>query len=249
MTEAVLPTLTGETPELMEPLDLGQMLTEDDTPVDNLFSEKQQRLLVESLYGSWVGMGASVESPAGKFLAAANVAVYYGLHQPPIVPDVFLSLDVEVPEDWYAKNKRSYFVWEFGKVPEVAVEIVSNAHGQEDSRKLQLYARIGVDYYVIVDPTRQLSTTLLRVYERRQRAYVRLTEGWLEGVQLGVRLWEGVYEGKHSTWIRWHDRSGALLLTGAERAEQERLRAEQEYQRAERLAAQLRTLGVEPDSL
>jgi hypothetical protein len=40
--------------------------------------------------------------------------------------------------------------------------------------------------------------------------------------------------------LRWWDEQGNLLLTGEERAEQER-------QRAERFAAQLRALGVEID--
>jgi len=31
-------------------LDIAALITEDDTPVDNLPSEKQQRLLTESLY-------------------------------------------------------------------------------------------------------------------------------------------------------------------------------------------------------
>ena len=44
-------------------------------------------------------------------------------------------------------------------------------------------------------------------------------------------------------WLRWIDREGRLIPTGAEQAEQ----AEQERQRAERLAARLRELGVEPD--
>jgi len=58
-------------------------------------------------------------------------------------------------------------------------------------------------------------------------------------VGLGVRLWRGVYEGIVEMWLRWYDQEGNLLLTGAERVEHER-------QRAERLAAQLRALGVEP---
>ena len=32
---------------------IGNLLTEDDEPLDNLFSAKQQRLLVEPLYSSW----------------------------------------------------------------------------------------------------------------------------------------------------------------------------------------------------
>lgn len=244
MAEVRLIQMPGETLELLVP-DVTQLVTEDDTPVDNLFSEKQQRLLVESLYTSW----------QGKYLAAANVAIYYSVHQPPVVPDVFLSLDVQVPENWYDKGKRSYFVWEFGKVPEVVIEIVSNTQGEENGRKRELYAQIGVSYYVIFDPTRQLSDAALRVYEQRRRAFQPMEDGWFEGVQLGVRLWEGEYEGKHAVWLRWYDRDRRLILTGAEhveqerqRAEQERQRAEQERQRAERLAAQLRALGVAPEA-
>jgi len=44
------------------------LITEDDTPVDNLPSEKQQRLLTEPLYSAWSGPGAG-----RTFLAAANV--------------------------------------------------------------------------------------------------------------------------------------------------------------------------------
>ena len=71
------------------------LVTEDDTPVDNFPSAKQQRLLVESLYSSWAGPGEG-----RTFLADANVGLFYTVHQPPLVPDFFLSLDVEVAEDW-----------------------------------------------------------------------------------------------------------------------------------------------------
>jgi Uma2 family endonuclease len=57
-----------------------------------------------------------------------------------------VSLDVQVAEDWYAKRQRSYFVWEFGKAPELALEIVSNREGDELGRKRYLYARIEVLY-------------------------------------------------------------------------------------------------------
>ena len=45
-------------------VDIADLITEDDTPVDNLPSAKQQRLLVESLYSSWQGPGEG-----GPFLA------------------------------------------------------------------------------------------------------------------------------------------------------------------------------------
>ena len=57
--------------------DVEHLVIEDDTPVDNLFSEKQQRLLTEPLYCSWAAENR-------KFLTAANVAVFYGLRLPPM---------------------------------------------------------------------------------------------------------------------------------------------------------------------
>lgn len=220
---------------------IDHIITEDDTPVDNFFSEKQQRLLTEALYASWAGPGEG-----RPFLAMANVGLFYMVFQPPLVLDVLLSLDVQAPDDPWPKQNRSYFVWEYGKPPNVVIEIVSNREGQEDSFKLRRYAEIGVTYYAIFDPAQQLSTRVLRLYGLRQGVYVEMDTGWLEGLDLGLALWDGSYEGLNATWLRWVDEAGAVIASGAERAEQERQRAEQEHQRAERLVAQLRALGVEP---
>jgi Uma2 family endonuclease len=118
--------------------DVQCLVTEDDTPVDNLPSEKQQRLLTEPLYSSWVGPGA--DRP---FLAAANVGIFYLARNPAIVPDMFLSLDVQVAEEWWRKEHRSYFLWEFGKPPDLVVEIVSNTEGDEDRGKSRNMPRCG----------------------------------------------------------------------------------------------------------
>ena len=40
-------------PILHPPPEFEALITEDDTPVDNLPSEKQQRLLTEPLYSRW----------------------------------------------------------------------------------------------------------------------------------------------------------------------------------------------------
>lgn len=204
------------------------LVTEDDTPVDNLPSEKQQRLLTEPLYSSWAGPGAG-----RPFLAAANVGIFYIARNPAIVPDMFLSLDVEVAQEWWQKEHRSYFLWEFGKPPEVVIEIVSNTEGGEDGEKRQRYARMRVTYYVIYDPLRQVMSDVLTVYRLSGFAYERQANAQFPDLQLGLTLWDGVYEGKHDTWLRWTDERGVVIPTGKERAEQERQRAEQERQRAE----------------
>ena len=241
--------------------DANLLVTEDDTPVDNFASEKQQRLLVGSLYSSLQNQ---------TFLAAANVGVYHRDKEPPIVPDVFLSLDVQAPENWWEKQNRCYMVWRFGKPPEVVIEIVSNQEGDELGKKLQIYEQMRVSYYIVYDSTQQLGENILRVYELRGRRYFETSETWLEQVGLGVTLWEGEFEGRQDTWLRWCYQDGSVLLTGDElvqqerqrteqerqRAEQEKQRAEQERQRAEQaeeraqlLAERLRAMGIDPDSV
>ena len=79
---------------------------------------------------------------------------------------------------------------------------------------------------------------------------------------MGVKLWHGEYENSTATWLRWCDRHGKVIPTGKERgdaalsyAHQEKVRAEQEKSRAdtadsraERLAEQLRALGITPET-
>jgi Uma2 family endonuclease len=228
--------------ELPPAPDTSHLITEDDTPVDNLASEKNQRLLSEALYSSWAGPG-----PGRPFLVAANVGLFAVPRNPAIVPDVLLSLDVTIPEDWW--TIRSYFMWEFGKAPDVVIEIVSNRKGEEQGTKRLEYARIGVPYYIIYDPRQNLRGDVLEVYELRAREYVRRPDAWLPNIGLGVTLWPGAFEGRHDTWLRWCDQGGEVIPTGAERAEIERQRVEIERQRAERLAEKLRELGVDPDRL
>ncbi len=213
-----------------------KIVTEDDQPMVNLFSEKQQRLFTRSLYSSWTPPpppeDVKKSKTRRKFLAAANVGIFFAMHDKPLVPDFFLSLDVEPHQNWYEKQHRTYFVWEFGKVPELVLEIVSNRKGKELESKFKDYARMGVTYYVVYDPQRRLSKEVLTVYELgfgkryRPRKDLRLPE-----LGLSLTLWRGVFETHRDTWVRWCDAKGELILTGEERAasaeaELEKLRAE-----------------------
>ncbi|MBI3246162.1 MAG: Uma2 family endonuclease [Deltaproteobacteria bacterium] len=232
---------------MLEPLpdiapDIDALVTEDDTPVDNLPSEKQQRLLTEPLYSSWRGSGEN-----RPFLAAANVGVFSQTRTPAIVPDIFLSLDVTVAQEWWRKEHRSYFIWEFGKPPDLVLEIVSNTEGGEDTEKRRKYAWMRVLFYVIYDPQLQIMPEVLTVYRLQGLQYERQDTAQFPWLKLGLTLWEGEFEGKVDTWLRWTDEQGVLIPTGKERAEQEHQRAEQEHQRAERFAALLRQAGIDPE--
>jgi len=204
--------------EDQSPFDIADLITEDDEPADNFLSAKQQRLLVEPLYSS-----AKLTRP---FLADSNVAIYSTPRAQPIVPDMFLSLGAQVADEWWEKANRSYLLWEFGKAPEVVVEIVSNEKGNEDGHKLREYAALAILYCVIYDPQRLLSNEIVRVYQLVAGEYLLRPDFRLPGVELSLTYWYGTFEDKTALWLRWSDPTGNIILTGAERAEQERRRAE-----------------------
>jgi hypothetical protein len=190
------------------------------------------------------------------FIAAANVGVFYSPKLDPVVPDAFVSLNVQMPTDWSQKQNRSYFVWEFGKIPEVAIEVVSNRKGKELGAKKDDYNRIGVAYYAVFDPLKQIQEpeqmngSLLRVYVLTAGKYVELKEPfWLETVGLGLTLWSGTFEDQPGLWLRWCDYQGQVIPTGVESSVLERQRAESAQQRANRLADRLREMGIDPDTI
>ncbi len=124
--------------------------------------------------------------------------------------------------------------------------MVSNKEGGELDRKLRLYARMGVWYYVVFDPEQFVQDSVLRVYGLSITRYFPQQDLDLTEIGLKLTIWDGAFEGLHAQWLRWCDAQGKLLLTGMEQAAQEHQQMKQERQRAERLAEQLRALGAEP---
>jgi Uma2 family endonuclease len=171
-------------------------------------------------------------------------------------PNVFVAGDLLwYPEEGNPKNRQapdamvvigrpkgqrgSYKQWEeAGIAPQVVFEILSPGNRPSDLvRKFSFYERHGVEEYYTYDP---FSGELL---------------GWLRGdggfqeisdmrghvsPRLGIRFEPG--EGADNLMILGPD--GKPFATHQELAD----RAEAERQRAERLAAKLRALGVEPES-
>jgi hypothetical protein len=229
----VAPSLEAE-PE--PDIDYDALVTEDHKPVDGIFLEKQYRLLTRPLYASWPG-----PAPGRSFLALVNVGWFYQRKTPAVVPDCLLSLDVTCPENLHVKQGHSYYQWDMGKQPDALVEIVSDRVGGEESYKKDLYARLGVAHYAVFDPKHLLSTDTLRCYELVVGNYQLGDPGPWPNIGLGLRLWQGKFEGAEDTWLRWCDANDAIILTGEERARQ----AEE---RVRELEAELRKLkGAPPE--
>ena len=218
---------------------IDHIITEDGAPVDNILSEKHMRLLTEPLYTSW--------QPDHPFVALANVGLFYGVDIQPLVPDVLLSVNVCLPEDLRPKLNRSYFVWKYGKPPDVVIEIVSNKKGGEDTRKLELYADVRIANYVIYDPEAYLGKEVLRVYRLQGTRLEQdvVTPYSFGSVGLGVTIWSGRFENTDGNWLRWTDANGILIPTGAERADAAAEQADAAAERAD--AAEQRADAAEEE--
>lgn len=138
--------------------------------------------------------------------------------------------------------RRSYVLWREGGGPLLVLEYVSGDGAEErdrtpDEGKFWIYEnRVRAVYYGIYEPNAET----LELYVLEAGRYVRRQaddQGRFRIVPLDVELgvWQGRFGGYEAPWLRWWDAQGNLLLTGAERAE--------------RLAAKLRELGVDPESL
>ncbi|MFO0966911.1 MAG: Uma2 family endonuclease [Gemmataceae bacterium] len=258
--------------------DMSNVVIDDGKPVDNIYSERQMRLLVDPLYASWQGPGGG-----RRFVALVNVGIFSAVDQPPIVPNVLLSLDMVLKAASGREEHLTYVMWVVGKAPEAVFEVVSNGEGNELGSKLAKYQQLRIPYYVVWDPEGFLGAKRLHVFTLTGGLY-RESEPWFPLLELGVTLWQGEYEGMDKTWLRWCDARGDLLATGPERAQQEQQRADQQQQRAdqqqqradqqqqradqqqqradqqqqradqqqqraEALAAKLREMGVDPNGL
>lgn len=241
---------TEHDPDAPQWPDVSHLTTENDEPVDNMFQDKQADILVEALRVSW--------EKGRPFLSAADVGVFPVPKDPAIVPDFLLAVGVDRPED-RVDEQRSYFVWAFGKPPDVVIEIVSNTKRGEDTTKLAQYAAIRVPYYVIYDPDEHLSSRRLRIFQMSGASYVEKVDRAFPELGLGLTVWEGSFDNWKATWLRWVDAEGQILATGeevrkladqeAERANREAERANQEAERADKLAARLRELGLDPSEI
>ncbi|MDY6806891.1 MAG: Uma2 family endonuclease [Cyanobacteriota bacterium] len=192
--------------------DTSNMILEDDEPLDSFINEKQQRLLTTVFYS---GAELPIQKP---FVAAANVGLFATPAKAGIAPDAFLSLGIHAGEDWWQRKVRSYLFWEFGKPPDIVIEVISPTPGNELGSKLTDYADLRIPYYVVCDPLKKVGENTLRVFELRGRSYVPKSNSKFPDCNIGLTLWTGTFEDINATWLRWCYPDGKVIPTGDELA-------------------------------
>lgn len=147
-------------------------------------------------------------------------------------------------------DRGSYRQWqEDNLAPQVVFEILSpgNRYG-EMLRKLGFYDRHRVEEYYIYDPDKLELTGLLRGEQGLE--VIEEINGWVSP-RLQIRFQitaEGleIYRPDGQRFLTYSE-LGLELEQARSRADQERSRAEQAQEQVDRLAAQLRAAGLEPD--
>ena len=158
-------------------------------------------------------------------------------------PEIRVAPDVLVAFGRAKGDRGSYQQWHEGNIaPQVVFEILSPDNRlKEITKKLQFYDRYGVEEYYIYDPDRN---DLHGLHRQDNRLNV------IEDFQVWTspRLQVRFAISDHSLEI--YHRNGQKFLSTLElkqRGDRESERADQEYERAERLLAQLKALGIQPD--
>ncbi|MCA1994568.1 MAG: Uma2 family endonuclease [Coleofasciculus sp. S288] len=194
----------------------------DDTPVDNEDQNFIPNFLLFLLEFIW--------ATRNDWFFGIDMGIYHTTgvsHLVPVVPDGFLSLGVERRKG--GKSRLSYVVWEESEiVPLLALEVVSKTPGDEYDAKSDIYARLGVLYYVIYNPQ----------YWQRDRhqpfEVYRLVGGtyqlqigepfWMPEIGLGIG--RSLYQSGNiqREVLSWYNKQGNRYLTPEEQLERYRQR-------------------------
>lgn len=211
----------------------------DDTPVDNEDQNFIPNLLLFLLKQIW--------ADRDDWFWGVDMGIYHTTgvsHLVPVIPDGFLSLGVERHKG--GSSRKSYVLWEEDNRPPIlALEMVSLTYGEEYERKQEIYARLGVLYYVVYNPQfwRRDQHLPFEVYRLENGVYqLQIGEPfWMPEVGLG--LGRGQYQdgALRREVLYWFDRQNQRYLTSEERmqetqqeliqSQQELLRLQQELER------------------
>ncbi len=190
--------------------------------------------------------------PPDEVFVASDLNLYYDIKNTLWYkrPDWFAA--VGVSRLYEQQNLRlSYVIWQEGVAPFVAIELLSPGTEKEDlgqtlreinqpPTKWEVYERIlRIPYYVVFDRYTDKLQIFQLVADRYSELDLSTPKVWMPGLQLGLGLWQGSYQGIERLWLRWYDATGNWVPTPVE----------QESQRADRLAARLRELGIDPNEV
>ena len=173
-----------------------------------------------------------------------DMMMYYeeGNPRKSISPDIFVAFGIG------KKERRIYKIWEEGKPPDFILEFASKGTYRNDlTRKVLLYAEIGIPEYFVYDVDRRYLPSPLLGFRLIGDDYVEiasLATGGLPSVTLGLEFHAlddslGIYDPEAKAWLK----------TSAERAEDAEERANQEAEVRHKAETEVARLQAELERL
>ncbi len=162
---------------------------------------------------------------------ASDLLLYYveGHPQSFVVPDVFVVKDSD------PGMRRTFRIWDEGRVPNVVFEVTSRAtRANDEVTKPKTYARIGIRELFLYDPTGDYLKTRLQGYRLDNGDYARIepnASGDLDCEELDLHI------SLNGVDLAIHDRTTGLILPTAAEAHRADAEAERATAEAERATA------------
>ena len=180
-----------------------------------------------------------------------DMMMYYkeGNPRKSISPDIFVTFGIG------KKERRIYKIWEEGKPPDFVLEFASKGTYRTDlTRKVQLYAEIGISEYFLYDVDRRYLPTPLMGFRLIGHEYVEilaLPNGGIPAATLGLEfhLLEDsfdIYDPESEAWLKTSDERAE---DADERAEDAKDRANQEATARQKAEAEVARLQAELERL
>jgi Uma2 family endonuclease len=186
-------------------------------------------------------------------------------------PDWFLVIGVS--RLYHGESLRSsYVIWDEKVPPVLVVEFLSPSTEDDDLGRFAKKPPTAVvgkppGKFTVYEQVLKVPNYVIYDEESQRLRYFRLVNGryeeqllsanppllWLPELDIGLGLWHGTYRNSPQIWLRWCDANGNWLLTETERErqakEQAQLAREQAQADREKMAAYLRSLGLDPENL
>ncbi|MBP0001214.1 MAG: Uma2 family endonuclease [Cyanobacteria bacterium SID2] len=250
--------------EWQPPMPPTDLIFDDGEPLESNRHRIAMNLLIRSLQQAW--------HDRDDYFTGGNMFVYYSRNQAMNRdfrgPDFFAVLNVDG-----TRQRQGWVVWEEeGRYPDVIIELMSPSTAKIDRGvKKELYeGTFRTRNYLIYDPFDETSLQGWKLDENfRYQPLEPQSNGWLwcEALGLWLGTWHGTIDRETAFWLRFYDTDGCVVPLPEEAAQQQaeaaqqqaeaaqqqaevaQQQAEVERQRADRLAARLRELGENPDTL
>ncbi len=204
--------------------------------------------------------------PTDRVFSGSQINLYFDPRHPQWFkcPDWFGVLGVD--KLYQRQNIRtSYVAWQETFNPFIVVEFLSSETATENlgqtpvgvdaiPTKWDVYERfLRVPYYIVFDPNTYQLAGFQLLGSRYEELEVKNQRIWIPNLELGLGLWQGVYQGIERQWLRWFDSENNWIEPQNNELKpqqiQQREQIDQQQKIGEKLTEKLKNFGIKIDSI